>query len=337
MARIIGFSGKIGTGKDYCANILRKFLPDHSQVTFIAFADHFKVNCMSFKNMRFEDIYLEKTAESRKALQKAGTEEGRHVYGDDIWVNVVNSWKQVYELRQQCDYLFITDVRFENEYKWIKDNNGVVIRIVSPLRHQNIVRKEAERRHSIQQFNSNNPTQTVEEFEEEIKTHLSEVSLDDSEFDYVISNDHENHTSVYGELKKISEDIINSIKPDNIIFIKVRNYILNQNGSVLPRPIEDFGKATIDMTIPEFLREIRKECPIVLFDIYDNSPDELETLKIDLFKESITDYPIEILPNSKHTIMQLAKKYPSKNCHILFNDNVEDNFTRCMSDKSYLY
>ena len=58
----------------------------------------------------------------RLALQLMGTEAGRDVCHKDIWViSLLN--------RAKNKDVVVTDVRFQNEIKYIQDNGGVVVRI----------------------------------------------------------------------------------------------------------------------------------------------------------------------------------------------------------------
>jgi len=58
----------------------------------------------------------------RLALQLMGTEAGRNVFHEDIWViSLLN--------RAKGKDVVVTDVRFKNEIKYIQDNGGIVIRV----------------------------------------------------------------------------------------------------------------------------------------------------------------------------------------------------------------
>ena len=70
--------------------------------------------------------------EVRSLLQRLGTEAGRGVLGEDVWVNALFAKPQI------CP-LVISDVRFPNEAQKIHDFGGIVIRIiregVGPVNH----------------------------------------------------------------------------------------------------------------------------------------------------------------------------------------------------------
>jgi hypothetical protein len=87
----------------------------------------------------------------RRLLQVFGTEVGRKLIADDIWVTSTLS-----QLDPDGKYV-ITDCRFPNEAAAIKELGGTMIRII---------------RHGYQPVNA----------------HVSETSLDDYPFDYVLWN-----------------------------------------------------------------------------------------------------------------------------------------------------
>tara|TARA_R110002072_G_scaffold39942_7_gene113927 strand:- start:6370 stop:7080 length:711 start_codon:yes stop_codon:yes gene_type:complete len=138
----------------------------------------------------------------RKLLQLLGTEAGRHVIHPNIWVNALFAdYKVTNNCSQHSDGLWytsehgeaesevtpvypnwiVTDVRFPNEAKAIKEKGGILIRINRPQYLDNglVIRKDE---------------------------HPSETALDDyDEFDYVIEND--------GTV----QDLIDKVKSLNIV------------------------------------------------------------------------------------------------------------------------
>lgn len=125
----------------------------------------------------------------RELLQLVGTNAIRNVIHEDAWVNALMS-----QYRCSCDHQIpfedniahvefdtcvapnwvITDVRFENEAKAIKDRDGVIIRI---NRDDYFFDEDGKR--IIPSKNYVNVP---------INQHPSETALDDYSFDYVISN-----------------------------------------------------------------------------------------------------------------------------------------------------
>jgi CO dehydrogenase nickel-insertion accessory protein CooC1 len=111
MVEIIGLLGHQGVGKNYIAEkILPKLLPNKNTVV-LAFADHFKIDCISKYGAEYDKVYGEKDFKTRKLLQKVGTEEGRNKYGDDIWIKTLDNWIKTLNSRG-VERFIISDVRF---------------------------------------------------------------------------------------------------------------------------------------------------------------------------------------------------------------------------------
>jgi phosphomevalonate kinase len=173
---IIGLSGKMGTGKDYLANnVIIPFLEKHGkQCLQLAFADQIKVNCMTKNNLNFDDVYVEKTHKTRNLLQYEGTENGRNVLGEDIWIKYFDSWRKVFTSRG-VDAIVVVDVRFHNEVDYIRNLGGLLIRINAPLRNEKRLIQES----------GGDISKYVK-----ISSHQSECSLDNMKiFDITIDND----------------------------------------------------------------------------------------------------------------------------------------------------
>lgn len=129
MIELYGFAGKKGSGKNYIAQHL--FLPYLiSKPTLImAFADHFKVDTIINYSLLNEDVFGDNKSESvRHLLQQAGHEQGRLKRGEDIWIRTLNEWMLAYHDRG-IERFIITDVRYENEMEWIKEQGGHIFYI----------------------------------------------------------------------------------------------------------------------------------------------------------------------------------------------------------------
>lgn len=176
---VIGVTGKLGSGKDYITNnviipVLEKFKHRYLQS---AFADQIKVNVMTKNHISYEDVYENKTQESRRLLQFEGTEVGRS-YNRNIWVNYMDNWMKVHSNRG-IDVFIISDVRFKNEYDFIKRDGqfGLIIRVVAPKRNESRLLKESDGNKEVY---------------DAISKHASECDLDDVNddcYDLVIKND----------------------------------------------------------------------------------------------------------------------------------------------------
>ena len=196
---LIGLSGKMGVGKDYIAqNIILPYLEKRNIKTLIiAFADQIKVNTSVKNNISLSKMYDTKNEDIRKLLQKEGTENGRDKYGNNIWIDFVDKWTDVYS-KKGIQAFIITDCRFKNEVDYIKKNNGVILRIEAPLRNKERIYKE---KNSL-----------------EIQKHISEIDLDDYKFDNIINNDY---------ISNEDNELINKNIKDNIykiLNIHISNY-----------------------------------------------------------------------------------------------------------------
>lgn len=138
MAKIIGLSGWARTGKDTVAEHL---VAAHG-FKRMAFADPMReallrldpmVDAAAGFSIRVSDA-IEKYGwdgykespyglEIRALLQLLGTEVGRQMLGENVWVDY--AMKSI----QDADNIVFTDVRFKNEAQAIKDAGGSVIRI----------------------------------------------------------------------------------------------------------------------------------------------------------------------------------------------------------------
>lgn len=174
---LIGLSGYARSGKDEAA----KVLVDHYQFTRVAFADKLKQfvyqqnpiigvkpyfnwaeeSPVGFTNVRLRevvDLYgwegtkeTEFKDEIRGILQRTGTEAGRKVISDNIWVDAALTG------HPDDARIVVTDCRFPNEAQRIKDLGGIVVRVNRP---------------GVKAVNA----------------HPSESALDDWAFDYTLEN-----------------------------------------------------------------------------------------------------------------------------------------------------
>jgi hypothetical protein len=161
---IVGLSGYARCGKDTAA----KTLIDHGFVR-VSFADKLRAFLLALnpiilqtvegRGVRLAEIVEDSLGwedakddfpEVRALLQRCGTEAGRQVLGENVWVEAT--------LRDLPNNVVVTDVRFPNEAQAIKDLGGRIIRITRP------------------HFGPTNP-------------HPSETALDDWTFDHHVVND----------------------------------------------------------------------------------------------------------------------------------------------------
>jgi hypothetical protein len=163
----------MGTGKDYIAsNIIMPYIETILLKKGIiwSLADQLKVNAMVENNVKYEELYITKTKESRKLLQEKGTEMGRNILGKDIWVRYLDAWSKVLQ-HKGYEFIIIPDIRFIEEIEYIKQKHGLVFKTEAPSRNKQRIEKE-------------------ENFETQF--HASEISLDDVShdcFDFIVNND----------------------------------------------------------------------------------------------------------------------------------------------------
>lgn len=129
---LIGVIGFKKSGKDTFADYLV------SQYGFkkYAFADPVKDICQVMFQLEQQQLHDPDKKEMidprwmmspRQMMQKIGTDMVRTMLGDDFWVHHMD----LKVCKEKAQRIVISDVRFINEAKWIKDNHGVLIRIVS--------------------------------------------------------------------------------------------------------------------------------------------------------------------------------------------------------------
>lgn len=193
---IIGISGKIGSGKNYIAeNLIGKKLEEKEYIPiYLAFADQIKVEFYSrnkLLNLNYDNLFVNKTKEIRKELQIYGTDIGRS-QKDTVWIDALDMWIQIFLNRwtmKMKPVFIITDVRFENEAEYIKNKNGLLVRIEASKRNEQKLLQESNG--DIEILNS-------------IKNHKSETSLDNyNGFDLVINNDYVSIEEIENEIKKL--------------------------------------------------------------------------------------------------------------------------------------
>lgn len=172
MTEIVAFSGYARSGKDEAA----KILVEEFGFTRVSFADKLRdflyalnprVDIVFSTPQRDDPYYWRKVqdiidqygwdgykespfgTEIRELLQRLGTEAGRQVLGENVWVDAA--------FNVEADKIVVSDCRFPNEAQAVKDRGGVVTRIT---------------RYNVGPANQ----------------HPSETSLDDWPFDYQIQN-----------------------------------------------------------------------------------------------------------------------------------------------------
>jgi hypothetical protein len=147
---IIGLTGRKGHGKD----TLARELVVRDEFVRLAFAAALKESAAALFDVPVEtwdtlkndpDAYVELAGTAgliesritvREFLQRYGTEAHRDVFGDDFWIDVMRlkiaSHMTTGEAISATGGIVVTDVRFENEAKLIRDLGGLVIEVYRP-------------------------------------------------------------------------------------------------------------------------------------------------------------------------------------------------------------
>jgi phosphomevalonate kinase len=185
---VYAFSGKMGSGKNFLAEkIFSKMLPQ-KETAILAFGDQLKIEGITKHGLDREKCFFKKDEYTRKALQDIGT-EAREAVGKEVWISYLREWIELYKSRGVKRFI-ITDVRYENELRFLKDEfSAFIIRVEAPKRA------------------------TYESLSNSAHSHASEVDLDNKTelFDYFIYNDPEDDAStqvreLVKKLKKQRED-----------------------------------------------------------------------------------------------------------------------------------
>ena len=162
---LVGISGKFGVGKDTLVEKILEYLKEKEvKCAHLKFADNLKQVCSIVTGTKLEDHYSQEGKEKMvkeigmtigRLQQVLGTSLGVSVH-PDIWVLPIIKFHQ----NNPDTVCIISDCRFKNEAKEIRNNGGVILRI----------------NRNIKVDNGRDPT------------HISEVDLDDYTFDFVIEN-----------------------------------------------------------------------------------------------------------------------------------------------------
>lgn len=198
---LLGVSGKLGVGKNYITEnylvpkLIEQFSKENVQYVpyFFSFGTQVKVELYSrdtSSSLNYNNLFVEKTKHSRTSLQQYATENGRDRYRKDMWVRAIDMWIQVqmsnievvnkHLSRKIVPIFVVEDVRFENEYEYIKSNSGILVLVESGYRNFERILKELE--------NTNNKTNDT--------IHESELGLEHLEFHVRINNDPVNSDTI---------------------------------------------------------------------------------------------------------------------------------------------
>lgn len=135
---LIGIHGKMGAGKDTLATVIHALCPRQYRSNSFArpLKEGVKVMFGWDTNM-LEDRKLKEAVDEfwgfspRTAMQLLGTEYGRRMLCDDIWIKAAEHYYA--QCLESGIGVIMTDVRFENEAEWIRSKeNSILIHVIDP-------------------------------------------------------------------------------------------------------------------------------------------------------------------------------------------------------------
>ena len=206
---IIGICGLIGAGKDTVAD----YLVNIHQFRRESFANSLKGAVAAVFNWDRE-LLEGRTKQSREwreqpdpwwttrlgqsitprwVLQYWGTEVCRKGFHDDIWIASLEN-----KIRNSTDDIVISDCRFPNEIKAIKDAGGIVIRVVRGPDPAWFDLAETVNR-GPQDYQWRLKKNELEKFQ----IHASETAWIGTEFDAVINNNEEGFNALYTQVNDL--------------------------------------------------------------------------------------------------------------------------------------
>ena len=101
---MLGFSGKIGSGKDdFTKNVFLPLLEKKFKVKYIilAFADSLKQECALRYGYNYDKLYNNKDTLVRERLKLIG-DEYRSKYGENVFVNNIKLQNRVIKKQKRC-------------------------------------------------------------------------------------------------------------------------------------------------------------------------------------------------------------------------------------------
>jgi hypothetical protein len=133
---LVGLTGKAGCGKD----TVGKHMADAYGFSTYSFATPMRNMIMAGFGLTMEQLLDRKLKEQvidwigrspRYLMQRIGTEWGRNLVADDIWLRCAS---QAFGVAENEGYpgVAITDVRFDNEADFIRDLGGFVVHVHRP-------------------------------------------------------------------------------------------------------------------------------------------------------------------------------------------------------------
>lgn len=165
MKNLIAITGIAGSGKDTLAD----GFAERFGMEKVSFARAMKKGVQAMFDLPDKAVFGDKTEKekpipklkgitARRILQTLGTEWGRNIIDEDIWVHPVSG--QWDSMPDDHPGMVISDLRFDNEAEWVKKMGGFIVQVQTPD-HTLITSKS---------------------------THASELGVEDSLIDFIALN-----------------------------------------------------------------------------------------------------------------------------------------------------
>jgi cytidylate kinase len=130
---LIGICGAAGSGKDEVATVLvekfgyirNKFADPLYEM--VAAMTGYTVSQLQDRRLKEKPIGWLDSKTPRQLLQTLGTDWGRTMVHSEVWIRSVQ--RRVERALEDGRYSVITDLRFDNEAEWVRNNGGVVWRV----------------------------------------------------------------------------------------------------------------------------------------------------------------------------------------------------------------
>lgn len=126
--KLIGLAGKARSGKDTVAKLLQKY----NAINTISFAEPIRDALRGMIGLNDDHFHgslkevslgwIDKSP--RQLMQTLGTQWGRELVDQDIWLKLAK--RNIEASHRLGIHVVITDVRFDNEAEFIRDNGGIV-------------------------------------------------------------------------------------------------------------------------------------------------------------------------------------------------------------------
>jgi hypothetical protein len=153
MYKVIGIAGPAGSGKDTAAGFVQTKLARHTSYSFARPLKEAVKVLFGWDQKFIDNRDTKETVDPfwgfspRQAMQWLGTEYGRELCGQDVWIKAADKYLETVTGAQTPTFedvpgigfvemevlpalgLIVSDVRFENEASWVRKNGGLVIHL----------------------------------------------------------------------------------------------------------------------------------------------------------------------------------------------------------------